>query len=75
MLNEALKGRVSVIIDERDQDQLDKADEWDIVGRERKVAFAKTVELHKQVRAYIALADQQIRLRTIDNFQGEEAKM
>ena len=48
-LNEALKGMVSVVIDERDQELLDKADERD-GSDEAHSATVKQVKIEQQVR-------------------------
>ncbi|KAJ8489534.1 hypothetical protein ONZ51_g2873 [Trametes cubensis] len=62
-LREALSGEVAVVIDERDQAELDdRAAEADEVG-----PAGSTFERVKVSRRVL--------LRTIDNFQGEEAKI
>lgn len=57
-----LQGKVIVVIDERDQDQLVKL--GDEQGENKPNSTSKTVSM-----------GQQVLLRTVDNFQGEEAKL
>lgn len=65
-IRDMLKGQVEVIIDERDQDQLVKTmgDDEAAVPDLLPNAVARTVSLNSQIY-----------LRTVDNFQGEEAKI
>lgn len=65
-IRDMLKGKVEVIIDERDQDQLAKTmgDDEPPVSDLLPNTVARTVSLNSQIY-----------LRTVDNFQGEEAKI
>lgn len=66
-IRDMLKGKVEVIIDERDQEQLAKTmgdDEDTAAPNLLPNTVARTVSLNNQIY-----------LRTVDNFQGEEAKI
>lgn len=65
-----------VILDERDQRELDKRGEEgaeDLVPEAYKVAVGQQVG--RVLRKVAPLPDSQIWVRTVDNFQGEEAKV
>ncbi|BEJ11583.1 hypothetical protein CspHIS471_0200430 [Cutaneotrichosporon sp. HIS471] len=65
-IRERLKGKVTIIVDERDQEKLTKAfgdgDDEDATSIPLSGTTAKQVDANKQIF-----------LRTVDNFQGEEA--
>jgi len=82
-VRDALAGDVAVIIDERDQIALaqqedDNDDAQDSISGVERIQVSKRVMNRTVIRNWAALLIVrwlQIRIRTVDNYQGEEAKV
>jgi hypothetical protein len=79
-LRDALAGDVAIIIDERDQAALADQEGDEAEGFGADVAI-EHVKITKRVTSYVVLCRHfvlsisQVRLRTVDNYQGEEGRV
>lgn len=79
-LRDALGGEVAVVIDERDQaDLLDHEGDKDDTGEATSIQHVKVTSrvccFHWEAAWLVHNHVLQVRLRTVDNYQGEEGKV